>query len=98
MKKKIFITGLHNKPQGCRASVASAVGGPFATKTSVRVYFMTAVEKSDTLGGDIALAADNKTDSRSLLHTVRPHIPSDNSHAPTKFIAMLARSPFWSSF
>jgi hypothetical protein len=27
----IFITGLHKKPQGCRASVASAAG-PFATK------------------------------------------------------------------
>jgi hypothetical protein len=27
----IFITGLHNKPQGCGASVASAAG-PFATK------------------------------------------------------------------
>jgi hypothetical protein len=32
-KKKliIFITGLHNKPQGCGASVASAAG-PFTTK------------------------------------------------------------------
>jgi hypothetical protein len=28
----IFITGLHNKPQGCGASVASAAG-PFTTKT-----------------------------------------------------------------
>jgi hypothetical protein len=27
----IFITGLHNKPQGCGASVASAAG-PFTTK------------------------------------------------------------------
>jgi hypothetical protein len=27
----IFITGLHNKPQGCSASVASAAG-PFTTK------------------------------------------------------------------
>jgi hypothetical protein len=27
----IFIIGLHNKPQGCSASVASAAG-PFATK------------------------------------------------------------------
>jgi hypothetical protein len=27
----IFITGLHNKPHGCSASVASAAG-PFATK------------------------------------------------------------------
>jgi hypothetical protein len=34
MKKKliIFITGLHNKPQGCGASVASAAG-PFHKKT-----------------------------------------------------------------
>jgi hypothetical protein len=39
-KKKliIFITGLHNKTQGCGASVASAVG-PFTThKTSLIVY------------------------------------------------------------
>jgi hypothetical protein len=27
----IFITGLHNKPQGCDASVASAAG-PFTTR------------------------------------------------------------------
>jgi hypothetical protein len=27
----IFITGLHNKPQGCGASVATAAG-PFTTK------------------------------------------------------------------
>jgi hypothetical protein len=34
-RKKLifFITGLHNKPQGCGASVASAAG-PFSTKTS----------------------------------------------------------------
>jgi hypothetical protein len=30
----IFITGLHNKPQGCSASVASAAG-PFTTKRKV---------------------------------------------------------------
>jgi hypothetical protein len=30
-KKLIIITGLHNKPQGCGASVASAAG-PFTTK------------------------------------------------------------------
>jgi hypothetical protein len=30
-KKVIFITALHNKPQGCGASVASAAG-PFTTK------------------------------------------------------------------
>jgi hypothetical protein len=30
-KLSIFITGLHNKPQGCGAYVASAVG-PFTTK------------------------------------------------------------------
>jgi hypothetical protein len=30
-KRIIFITGLHNKPQGCGASVASAAG-PFTTK------------------------------------------------------------------
>jgi hypothetical protein len=31
----IFITGLHNKPQGCGASIASAAG-PFTKKTSWR--------------------------------------------------------------
>jgi hypothetical protein len=50
----IFITGLHNKPQGCGASVASAAG-PFTTKhkTSnrscvyifVRVLFNRAASK-----------------------------------------------------
>jgi hypothetical protein len=30
----IFITGLHNKPQGCGVSVASAAG-PFTTKKSL---------------------------------------------------------------
>jgi hypothetical protein len=30
----IFITGLHNKPQGCGASVASATG-PFTTKITI---------------------------------------------------------------
>jgi hypothetical protein len=30
-KRIIFITGLHNKPQGCGAAVASAAG-PFTTK------------------------------------------------------------------
>jgi hypothetical protein len=29
----IFVTGLHNNPQGCGASVASAAG-PFATKNT----------------------------------------------------------------
>jgi hypothetical protein len=33
----IFVTGLHNKPQGCGASVASAAG-PF-TKKKVILYF-----------------------------------------------------------
>jgi hypothetical protein len=32
-KKLIFITGLHNKPQGCGVSVASAAG-PFKKKTT----------------------------------------------------------------
>jgi hypothetical protein len=35
----IFITGLHNKPQGCGASVASAAG-PFTTKNHPVPYFM----------------------------------------------------------
>jgi hypothetical protein len=43
-KKKliIFITGLHSKPQGCGASVASAAG-PFATikKHSVDAFFFS---------------------------------------------------------
>ena len=41
-KKKliIFITGLHNKPRGCRASVASAAG-PFTTKIKEYNYTCT---------------------------------------------------------
>jgi hypothetical protein len=35
-KKIINITGLHNKPQGCGASVASAAG-PFTTKKGSNV-------------------------------------------------------------
>jgi hypothetical protein len=34
----IFITGLHNKPQGCGASVASAAG-PFTTNKTVVIGF-----------------------------------------------------------
>jgi hypothetical protein len=32
----IFVIGLHNKPQGCGASVASAAG-PFTTKKNTQV-------------------------------------------------------------
>jgi hypothetical protein len=37
-RKKLitFVTGLHNKPQGCGASVASAAG-PFTTKEKLSV-------------------------------------------------------------
>jgi hypothetical protein len=39
MKKLIFlITGLHNKPQGCGASVSSAAG-PFTTTTTTYVNY-----------------------------------------------------------
>jgi hypothetical protein len=34
-KAIIFITGLHNKPQGCDASVASAAGS-FTTKKKLQ--------------------------------------------------------------
>jgi hypothetical protein len=45
-KKKltIFITGLHNKTQGCGASVASAAV-PFTTKNKVRVTFIERAPK-----------------------------------------------------
>ena len=35
----IFITGLHNKPKGCGASVASAAG-PFTTKKTFAVFLL----------------------------------------------------------
>jgi hypothetical protein len=35
----IFITGLHNKPQGCGASVESAAG-PFAIKKIASAVFL----------------------------------------------------------
>jgi hypothetical protein len=42
-KLLIFITGLHNKPQGCDASIASAAG-PFTTHTQkLRMEEVTAV-------------------------------------------------------
>jgi hypothetical protein len=41
MKKLIiFIIGLHNKPQGCGASVASAAG-PFTTKKRRLVEYIS---------------------------------------------------------
>jgi hypothetical protein len=47
-KKKliIFITGLHNKPQGCGASLASAAG-PFTKKsTALQSYWVTDERKN----------------------------------------------------
>jgi hypothetical protein len=41
-KKIIFITGLHSKPQGCGASVASAAG-LFTTKETYYKYLLTLV-------------------------------------------------------
>jgi hypothetical protein len=41
-KKLIFIIGLHNKPQGCGASVASAAG-PFTTKKKSNIQCLPAV-------------------------------------------------------
>ena len=38
-KRIIFITGLHNKPQGCGAFVASAAG-PFTTKKKLCPWFI----------------------------------------------------------
>jgi hypothetical protein len=45
-KKKLimFITGLHNKPQGCGASVASAAG-PFTTKRNFSILCTSGAEK-----------------------------------------------------
>jgi hypothetical protein len=51
MKKLIiFITGLHSKPQGCGASVASAAG-PFTTpqKLSVQIRFLTGTKDSSLI-------------------------------------------------
>jgi hypothetical protein len=39
-KPTIFITGLHNKPQGCGASVASAAGSFTARKKSVSLPYL----------------------------------------------------------
>jgi hypothetical protein len=39
----IFITGLHNKPQGCGASVASAVGPVYHIKNDMHTYFNVVV-------------------------------------------------------
>jgi hypothetical protein len=42
----IFITGLHNKPHGCSASVASALG-PFTTKKILE--YMELIKKNQVL-------------------------------------------------
>ena len=49
-KKKliIFITGLHNKPQGCGASVASAAAGPFTPPPKRKEAEKTYSERCDT--------------------------------------------------
>jgi hypothetical protein len=39
----IFITGLHNKPQGCGASVASTAG-TFSTKKNVHYYVLSSLK------------------------------------------------------
>jgi hypothetical protein len=44
----IFITGLHKKPQGCGASVASAAG-PFTTKKKVKVNSFLCLIKGHAL-------------------------------------------------
>jgi hypothetical protein len=43
----IFITGLHNKPHGCGASVASAAG-PFTTKKQLYFFFLEANWRNET--------------------------------------------------
>jgi hypothetical protein len=43
-KRTIFITGLHNKPQGCGASVASAAG-TFITKKEHRLILTAIASK-----------------------------------------------------
>jgi hypothetical protein len=43
-KPIIFITGLHNKPQGCGASVASAAGPFTTTKKWCKQNFLTQPE------------------------------------------------------
>jgi hypothetical protein len=50
----IFITGLHKKPQGCGASVASAAG-PFTTKKAWRHSLLTLA----IYGGDWSAIIDN---------------------------------------
>jgi hypothetical protein len=63
----IFITGLHNKPQGCSASVASAAG-PFTTNThgilsghvSLKVKFHVLLDKVK-LRADLPVSCINST-------------------------------------
>ena len=59
-KKKliIFITGLHNRPQGCGWSVASAAG-PFTTKKKVFARRITYVAYSTTMAVTLCYMAFN---------------------------------------
>jgi hypothetical protein len=52
----IFITGLHNKPQGCGASVASAAG-PFTTnKLNIIVSSNTQLLSTQVLGSNLIVS------------------------------------------
>jgi hypothetical protein len=44
----IFLTGLHKKPKGCGAPVASAAG-PFSTETPPKKYYITQIVYGVTL-------------------------------------------------
>jgi hypothetical protein len=44
----IFVTGLHNKPQGCGASVGSAAG-PFTTKKEVKILIADIMLMSEAI-------------------------------------------------
>jgi hypothetical protein len=48
----IFITGLHKKPQGCGASVASAAG-PFTTKEEKRTMWVEKMKGISTVSHEM---------------------------------------------
>jgi hypothetical protein len=78
----IFITGLHSKPQGCGASVASAAGS-FTTKkknVSTAPIFTKLTRWAKTLGGDIPHRISPKSAKKCWNYGVETHLRPKVKH------------------
>jgi hypothetical protein len=96
-KKLIFITGLHNKPQGCGATVASAAG-PFTKKSRITQNlrdasprYVACVNKNTPTGKMLKLAPIISNFEQEIFETVplfegnKPNSDRDTKVAKTKY-------------